>query len=114
MTNLDDLIIEGDIGAILVQEFGINYDFTKIHRSRNLQKRMRYEHLILCARTEIGEFDGEAFAHKLNNLTERYFKLIGRVLGEEDYQTIFGESIDIPVKLVDPKVASKINYNKAI
>ena len=112
MINLNDSNNEGSIGTMIIREFGTSYDTTKIQRSINLQNRMRDEHLRLCARVKRGEFDGEGFAHRLNSLTERYFGLIGQVVGPEDYQRIFGEPIGTPVRMADPAIARKIDYTK--
>lgn len=71
---------------------------------------MKKEHFRLCDKVENGEFNGETFARKANDLFDKYFKLIGQVIGPEDYQTIFGQSIDTPLVIINPNIARNFYY----
>lgn len=103
---------ECNLPILLLKEFGTDYDQFKIQRASKIEKRMHKEHERLCDKVEAGEFDGEEFAHKFNNLANKYLKLLGQVIGPEDYQHVFKVPFGAPVTLVYPVLAKKVDYTQ--
>lgn len=98
MDNSDD-----DLGSLM----GAYEYIDKTIRVLKLHRRLNREHARLC--TQFEEVD---LGEKVNDLTEKYYKLIGQVLGKEEYERIYNMPIDKPVRMVNPDDAGKIDYRK--
>lgn len=107
--NKSDLAV---FDARIKKQLGVRYTREVMTRLHALQIELLDKKKQLDEHVATGLIDGAEFASRVNNLVNRYLVDLGEVIGPKDCQAIFDVEPGEKVVIVNPEIASKVNYSE--
>ena len=97
-------IADKEFQALAECNLGLDYDPEKIRRGASLQRDLQITRIELDRDLDAGRIKPDEFLVDFNGAIARIFAECERVLGEKDFERLFGASLEETKSLIDPSI----------